>query len=236
MAWFEVHQEFYRHPKLDELARLSGLTHNTCVGVVVGLWTFCADFAKDGDLTGHTTNLSNRLHVPDPLKSKIVKCLVKSGWIDDDLRVHDWKKHGLRLLDQNKTRQRKLRDKKQLEVDHVTLRSRAHNALRTIRTIQTLQDSTYIQQLDGDAFLTAWCDWWVMRSVELKRPISDAAALRLVKQLVKGKWGTDLTAVVRQSADNGWQGFWPLNGNTQQKPKGFHVVPGAFPGLEEHRT
>ena len=207
------------------------MTHNTCVGTVIALWTFCADFAREGDLSEHLDSLPLRLGIPKALEPRIVKMLVDAGWIDENYVVHDWKKHGMRLLTNDRERQAKSRKKKEIETNHVTLRSRSSNVLRTIRTLQTIRTSTHEPILASPEFETAWGDWWIMRSVEKQKPVTPYGAERLVKQLVAGKWGSDITAIVKQSADNGWLGFFPLHSNGQQKnTKGFHLDKSSFPG------
>lgn len=50
MAWFRVHQELFRHPKLKRLARGLGVSEPAAIGHLLMLWGWALDFAPDGDL------------------------------------------------------------------------------------------------------------------------------------------------------------------------------------------
>lgn len=51
MAWFKMHQELARHPKLKRFARGLGISRPTAIGHLFLLWSWAMDYAQDGDLS-----------------------------------------------------------------------------------------------------------------------------------------------------------------------------------------
>lgn len=54
MAWFKMHQELARHPKLKRFARGLGISRPTAIGHLFLLWSWAMDYAPDGNLANFT--------------------------------------------------------------------------------------------------------------------------------------------------------------------------------------
>jgi hypothetical protein len=117
MAWIELHQELRNHPKV---LRLAEDIQQPCVfatGCLVNLWMWSAAYAQSGDITNFSdAEIDDACGVK--IGTGIRKALLKTGWVDQKNSkqlVHDWKKHGLKLLESNRERVRKHRERKALE-------------------------------------------------------------------------------------------------------------------------
>lgn len=116
MAWIEVHQELRKHPKIAKLASLAGVSRAEATGYILNLWLWCVAYCRNGDLTEFTAE--EMQEACDAASPDVMKWLVKSSWVDEKNSkklVHDWKKHGMKLLEANRERVRKHRRQKELE-------------------------------------------------------------------------------------------------------------------------
>lgn len=140
MAWIEVHQELRQHPKILRLAARLATEPATATGYIVNLWLWAAAYAQDGnlsDLTGSEIAVACDYRGPDT--DAFLKALIhdgKRGLIDvrgDRKTIHDWKKHGLKLLLSDRDRVRKHRELKALEED-----AKRYRAVTVTATIPNL--------------------------------------------------------------------------------------------------
>lgn len=111
MAWIELHEEMRDHPKLGRLSRELGVSRAEARGIVIGMWLWAATYAPDGDLS--TFDASDIADGCDYTGDKnLLEALVKAKWLDDEtLKIHDWDKHGLKMLKSSQERQKKFRER-----------------------------------------------------------------------------------------------------------------------------
>jgi hypothetical protein len=99
MAWIELHQAVWTHRKTFELASLLDLDETYAAAHVIRLWTWALDNAPSGDLSA----LSDRAIAFGAGwrgdVTALVDALVRSGWLDDDRRIHDWEEYAGRLVE-----------------------------------------------------------------------------------------------------------------------------------------
>ena len=121
MAWIEVHQSLPTHRKTRRLARelkLNGKDFPKAVGHLVMLWLWAIDNAPSGDLSGiDPYDVADAAEwAGDP--AKFVDALIKSGFVDEDMHIHDWDMYIGKLIDRreaNAQRNREARAKKRAE-------------------------------------------------------------------------------------------------------------------------
>lgn len=89
-TWFKVYKEVLHHPKLDKLARKLKVSRYGAVGVLVSLWGWALDYARDGDLSKYDDDDVAGVVGWDGDSKALIAALVDSGWMDADRRIHDW--------------------------------------------------------------------------------------------------------------------------------------------------
>lgn len=123
MAWFELHQELWSHPKTKRLARLLNITRPQAVGHVVGLWIWALDYAQDGNLsTYEASDIADACDWtgdPAALVDALLDCGRKEGpgflvRGDHGLEINDWSEYGGKTVTrrtQTANRQRTYRER-----------------------------------------------------------------------------------------------------------------------------
>ena len=125
IPWIQVYSNFPQHPKTARLADALGLKDGevsatvTAAGILVSLWTWAAQNAYDGDLSGCPLRaIAGACHWRKR-PERLLEALKASGWIDADMRLHDWEEYTMLLIDQNDNRKandreraKKYRDRK----------------------------------------------------------------------------------------------------------------------------
>lgn len=128
LPWVQVYTNIVEHPKtanlVDELSISSSATEPemVAVGMLIGLWTWAAKNAYDGNLNGVPVRAIAKACGWKKSPDKLVDALKKCGWIDDDMTIHDWAEYAELYInrvdfqkEQNRKRVREHREKKRLE-------------------------------------------------------------------------------------------------------------------------
>jgi len=83
---------------------------------VIGLWLWAATYAPDGDLLRFDGwDLAEGCDYTGD--KDLMTVLIAVGLIDEDRKIHDWSKHGLKMLQSSQARQRRFRER----VDQATV-------------------------------------------------------------------------------------------------------------------
>ena len=98
MAWIEYSTQLHDHWKINRLKDLLNTTYTGALGSVSCLWLWCASFAPNGDLKKFTESEISIAAKWDGNSKLFIESLKKSQLLDSDMKIHDWKKHGMRLL------------------------------------------------------------------------------------------------------------------------------------------
>ena len=99
IPWIQVYSNLSTHPKtgrlVDELdLRIKDADPETvAVGMLVCLWSWATQNAHTGDLSGCSfrtiANAARWRGNPE----KLVHALVECGFIDEDMKLHDWEEY-----------------------------------------------------------------------------------------------------------------------------------------------
>ncbi len=154
MAWIEVHQSLPTHRKTRRLARelkLNGKDFPKAVGHLVMLWLWAIDNAPSGDLGS-----IDPYDVADAAEwsgdpEKFMDALKKSGFVDEDMHIHDWDAYIGKLIDRreaNAQRNREARAKKRAE--RITGASRSAARDSNERITGASRDDTECASRAGD--------------------------------------------------------------------------------------
>ena len=113
MAWIEFHIALRDHWKIDRLAFLMECEYPTALGYIACLWCWTASNAPNGNLSKFSDKeLCKAARIP--LEKSLKDVLKSVKLMDRHDRIHDWGKHGLRLLESTRSRVRKHREMKRI--------------------------------------------------------------------------------------------------------------------------
>lgn len=104
MAWIEFHEQLRDHYKVQRLSKLLKIPYTQALGHLACLWTWAAGNARDGNLKKLTDDEIAYAAKWDGQVNGFVGHLIASGFLEKDRTIHDWTKHGVRFLEQAKSR------------------------------------------------------------------------------------------------------------------------------------
>lgn len=111
MAWIELHQTLPTHRKIKKLKRVLKIKTPQAVGHVVMLWLWSIDNAPDGDLSKvDAEDIAEACEWPKDA-GDFVAAMQEAGFIDPDMRLHDWSEYTGRLMGQRDEKRRKDRER-----------------------------------------------------------------------------------------------------------------------------
>jgi len=138
IPWIQVYSNLPTHPKTSKLAEelklSSSFTSPTIIaaGLLVGIWTWAIQNAYDGDLSECSPSTIADACRWKKKPEQLISALKKSGYLDDDMHLHDWEEYAVLMIDSEDNRREKNRDRvnryrnKKRNAD-VTLQSRNSN-------------------------------------------------------------------------------------------------------------
>ena len=84
------------------------------LGIAAALWLWASQFSEDGELSKYDkSEIAKGIHW-DGSPDELFNALVESKLLDQQdtkILIHDWDKHGVRLLKQSRERQKRYREK-----------------------------------------------------------------------------------------------------------------------------
>lgn len=119
IPWIQVFSNLPQHPKTTRLADELGLSSAAlnpnvlAVGLLVSLWTWAVQNAYTGDLSGCSARAIAEACRWKKRPETLVKALISSGFLDADLKLHDWEEYASLLVDQEENRRAKTRERVQ---------------------------------------------------------------------------------------------------------------------------
>lgn len=117
IPWIQVYSNLPQHPKTtklaDELALASAsLDPNVlAVGLVVSLWSWAIQNAHNGDLSSCSARAIAGACQWKKKPETLVKALQKAGFLDGDMKLHDWEEYACLLMEQEENRRAKARER-----------------------------------------------------------------------------------------------------------------------------
>ncbi|MBQ3557840.1 MAG: DnaD domain protein [Oscillospiraceae bacterium] len=129
IPWIQVYSNLPQHPKTTRLADELGLTSAAlnpnvlAVGMVVSLWAWAIQNAHDGDLSGCSARAIADACQWKKKPETLVKALHNAGFLDADMKLHNWDDYTVMYQDlqedskiKHRERQRRYREKKKGDV------------------------------------------------------------------------------------------------------------------------
>lgn len=117
IPWIQVYSNLPQHPKTSRLADELGLTSAVlnpnvlAVGLLVSLWTWAIQNAYNGDLSGCSARSIAEACLWKKKPETLVKALIKTGFLDENMKLHDWDEYACLLMEQEENRRAKTRDR-----------------------------------------------------------------------------------------------------------------------------
>ena len=117
IPWIQVYSNLPQHKKTSRLAeelKISSAVvdpNMVAVGILIGLWTWAIQNAYDGDLSECSARTIANACQWKKKPETLVTALKKTGWLDADMRLHDWEEYAVLLIDQEENRKAKTRDR-----------------------------------------------------------------------------------------------------------------------------
>lgn len=117
IPWIQVYSNLPQHPKTSRLADELGLTSAAlnpnvlAVGLLVSLWTWAIQNAYNGDLSGCPARSIAEACLWKKKPETLVKALIKTGFLDEDMKLHDWDEYACLLMEQEENRRAKTRER-----------------------------------------------------------------------------------------------------------------------------
>lgn len=117
IPWIQVYSNLPQHPKTSKLADELGLTSAAlnpnvlAVGLLVSLWTWAIQNAYNGDLSGCSVRSIAEACLWKKKPEALVNALIKTGFLDEDMKLHDWDEYACLLMEQEENRRAKTRDR-----------------------------------------------------------------------------------------------------------------------------
>lgn len=105
IPWIQVYSNLVRHPKVTNLADELGLSSShaspnaVAVGMLISLWLWAAQNATDGDLSKCTDRAIAEAAEYRKKPAALVAALIKTRWLDEDRKLHDWEEYATLLYD-----------------------------------------------------------------------------------------------------------------------------------------
>lgn len=113
MAWIKSHQELRNHPKVARLASLLNISKPAVIGHLHLLWWWSLDYAPDGNLSNFSLEeIQDAMLFEKKIVARIniLETLIKSGFIDNNLVIHDWFEYAGDLLEKKAKHAQKMRE------------------------------------------------------------------------------------------------------------------------------
>jgi len=104
MAWIELHQTLPTNKKTIRLKNLLRIKVPQAVGHLCILWLWALDNAPDGDLSGFTADeIAEFAQWPGKSPEEFLGALISAGFVDEDMRIHDWHSYAGKLVEKRKS-------------------------------------------------------------------------------------------------------------------------------------
>lgn len=117
IPWIQVYSNLPQHPKTSRLADELGLASAAlnpnvlAVGLLVSLWTWAIQNAYNGDLSSCSARSIAEACLWKKKPETLVNALIKTGFLDPDMKLHDWDEYACLLMEQEENRRAKTRER-----------------------------------------------------------------------------------------------------------------------------
>jgi hypothetical protein len=103
MAWIEAHQGLANHKKTIRLRKLLNIKKTEAIGTLLLLWWWAMDNAPDGDISElDAGDIAEIIEYKGKNPQTALDALIESGFVDSNMRIHDWDEYIGKLIEKRK--------------------------------------------------------------------------------------------------------------------------------------
>ena len=110
MAWLELHQTLPTNKKTLRLKSILKIKTPQAIGHLCLIWLWALDNAEDGDLSAFTADEIAEVAAWQSKDPQVfIDGLIQAGFLDPDMRLHDWYDYAGRLADKREANKERMR-------------------------------------------------------------------------------------------------------------------------------
>lgn len=114
MAWIKVYQTLPQNKKVMRLKNILKIKAAHAAGHLIFLWLWAIDNAPDGDLSGLSAGDIAEISGWSGKKAEVfMDALIEAGFLDPDMKIHDWYEYAGKLIDQRQIQREQSRIRQQ---------------------------------------------------------------------------------------------------------------------------
>ncbi|MDP4120145.1 MAG: hypothetical protein Q8876_03700 [Bacillota bacterium] len=136
MAWLSIYQSLPTHRKTIRFKNLLKISVPQAVGQLCVLWLWSIDNAPDGDLSGFSPAEIAEFASWEGDADEFVQALKHSGFVDEDLTLHDWYDYAGKLIDKRQQNAERMKHKRAEHVQNTCIARAGATEQHTIENNQ----------------------------------------------------------------------------------------------------
>lgn len=117
IPWIQVYSNLPKHKKTGKLVDALGLKNSftspslLASGLLIGLWVWAAQNALDGDLSDCSAQTIADACGWKKKPDVLVNALTYSGFLDADMKLHDWEEYAVLMMESEDNRREKTKER-----------------------------------------------------------------------------------------------------------------------------
>lgn len=260
IPWIQIYSNLPQHRKTSKLAeelKISGAVVDPniiAVGLLVSLWTWAIQNAYDGDLSECSPRTIANACQWKKKPETLVTALVKTGWLDEDMRLHDWDDYSVmyqELQDDSKIkhreRQRRYRERKKTGVtvtspcddcDAVPNLTITKHNITTDSTTDVVKSVTNppipLSSTGFSPALQSALESWLRYKAEKHQSYKPEGLKALIGEIRNNaaRYGEDaVIGLIGKCMSSNWQGIiWDRLKKAEAESGTWHYDPGSMEG------
>ena len=225
LGWIEYHFALRDHWKIQRLGDTLKINYAQALGHISCLWCWAGEFAQNGQLNKFTEDEICFAAKWNGAKKDFIGALKTSELLNDDFSIHDWKKHGIRLILSSRKRIRKFRDKQHVGNDTETLQKRPSFSL------SNLSNLSYLSSLIPPDLAESRLDieTWFAYKRERRESFKSRRGLEAFWNKLRGLDAARRKAAIEYSMAQNWVGLYEEKGGQNGNRPTNKIVGDAAP-------
>ncbi len=226
--WIEFHTELRDHWKINRLKETLQIEYPHALGLVACLWTWAAQQAPDGNLKRFTDAEISAAARWIGDKNLIRPALKAAKLIERNGMIHDWEKHGVRLLLSSRKRLEEFRERKRFGNVSETLQGDKVKRISNPSNLSDLSDPSKDKTITVPKELLSIeveIQEWLKYKGEKNQRYKPTGLNALWRSLLRIPEGRRADAI-QQSMANNYAGIFDKGGNENGNHAG-HAAPKA---------
>lgn len=216
MAWIQVHQNLFSHPKLLMLSRDINEDRLVTMSRLILLWWWALDVTRDGALLNCDARVIATVMSWNGDAEVLLRALINNGWIDENtdgcLSIHDWKDYGGKFtIEREQARERQKRYRNAHVTRNTSVTSPSDDAYREDKNRLQNNNKETSKKVETETLLPSWIeqetwDGFIAMRRKIRKPMTDYAKKLMVEKLTNARVaGHDANELLKEATINSWQ-------------------------------